>query len=153
MTRIVVGVDGTEQSREAVAWALRHATGRRDSVQAIMTVPTDGLAEPDRLGRLLDAQDTLAEVVEAGTLAAGTIPTRLSRSVVEGDPAAVLVESTRGADLLVLASHHMATLSNPGLSTVSVACIRDGSCPVLVLPSGPPEQPEIAALVPTGTAA
>ncbi len=153
MTRIVVGVDGTEQSRHAVAWALAHARSSSDTVQAIMTVPTEGLAEPVRLERLLEAQQTVASVVEDAAADAQVEAAAVSRSVVEGDPTTVLVESTRGADLLVLASHHMSTMRDPGLSKVSVACIRAGSCPVLVLPSGPREQLEEASLVPAESAA
>lgn len=153
MTRIVVGVDGSEQSRHAVAWALGHARGATDSVQAIMTVDAEGLSEPDRLEKLLDAQQTLASVVGDAAADVQADATTVSRSVVEGDPTSVLVESTRGADLLVLASHHMSTMRDPDLSKVSVACIRAGSCPVLVLPSGPREQVEQASLVPAASAA
>jgi nucleotide-binding universal stress UspA family protein len=133
---VVVGIDGSEQSRRALDWALTYATGCAAAVQAIMTVSTKDL--PDPADRLRTAERTLLGMVDAARRARPDAPV-VSAEVIDGDPAVVLVDATRGADLVVLGSHGMSKISNPALGSVSLACIRLGSCPVLVIPAGRPE--------------
>ena len=49
MSLVVVGVDGSDQSRRALAWALPYAAGCGATVQAVMTVNTKDLDDV-RLG-------------------------------------------------------------------------------------------------------
>jgi nucleotide-binding universal stress UspA family protein len=133
---VVVGIDGSEQSRRALDWALTYAAGCSAAVQAIMTVSTKDL--PDPADRLRAAESTLLSMVAAARRARPDAPV-VSAEVIDGDPAVVLVDATRGAELVVLGSHGMSKISNPVLGSVSLACIRLGSCPVLVIPAGRPE--------------
>lgn len=137
MALVVVGVDGSDQSRRALDWALRYAAGCGAAVQAIMTLNTKDLPDTERLDRMRESELLLAEMVHAGVNGWAAPP--VSSEVIEGDPAVVLVDATRGADLIVLGSHGMSKISNPVLGSVSLACIRMGSCPVLVIPAGRPE--------------
>ena len=137
---MLVGVDGSEQSKRALAWALGYAQVQEAAVEAVMTVPkTDDSAETHAMKR--EAEAILAAIVEAAT---SRLPdaTPVATEVVAGDPAVVLVNASRSADLLVLGSHGMSKISNPALGSVSTACIRMGSCPVVVIPSGKPEPPD-----------
>jgi nucleotide-binding universal stress UspA family protein len=137
---VVVGVDGSEQSRRALRWALPYASLVGTSVEAIMTVtPTDDAAETHATQRA--AADELASFVD-DVVSSVDDPPPVSFEVVPGDPAVVLVNASRRAELVVLGSHGMSKISNPALGSVSTACIRMGSCPVLVIPAGRPEPPD-----------
>lgn len=144
---MLVGVDGSEQSARALDWAVSHARSQGAAVEAVMTVPkTDDSAETHAMMR--EADSILTTMIETAT-SGPEHPVPVSAEVVAGDPAVVLVNASRGADLLVLGSHGMSSISNPALGSVSTACIRMGSCPVLVIPAGKPEPPDDgAALAP-----
>lgn len=146
MSLIVVGVDGSEQSRRAFDWAVTYAADRSAVVQAITTVETKDLADDERQARLVAAERMVARLVTDATQDVPS-PPRITYDVVEGDPSIVLVDASRGADLIVLGSHGMSSLRNPALGSVSLACIRMGSCPVLVIPAGIPERIEGADLL------
>ena len=144
---MLVGVDGSEQSERALAWAVSYAQTQDAAVEAVMSVrKTDDSAETHAM--LREAEAILATMIERATGGLDrAVP--VSAEVVVGDPAVVLVNASRNADLLVLGSHGMSTISNPALGSVSTACIRMGSCPVLVIPAGKPEPSDDgAALAP-----
>ncbi len=132
---IVVGVDGSEQSERALSLALHYAVLGDVGVQAIMTVDADGHDEASANDVLLQAEHRLSRIV-ADALEASADKPSVAMEVVVGDPAVVMVDASRSADMVVLGSHGMSKLRNPVLGTVSLACIRLGSCPVLVIPAG-----------------
>ena len=133
MSLIVVGVDGSEQSRRALVWAFTNAEPMRASVQAVMVVDTSGMDEVTRATRLEQTERRLADLVEAAK-ADLPQPPPVTSQVVEGDPVAAKLEATHRADLMVFGAHHMTSISNPAMGTVSLACTRYGACPVLVVP-------------------
>ena len=56
----------------------------------------------------------------------------VSRQVVRGHPANVLVEASRGADLLVVGSRGHGTVVGMLLGSVSHHCVLHAECPVVV---------------------
>jgi nucleotide-binding universal stress UspA family protein len=146
MSLIVVGVDGSEQSRRALVWAFANAGPMRASVQAVMVVDTSGMDEVVRATRLEQTERVLAALVEAAK-SEYPQPPQVTWEVVEGDPVAAMLEATRRADLMVFGAHHMTSISNPALGTVSLACSRYGACPVLVVPERVAEVERCADLV------
>ena len=52
---------------------------------------------------------------------------------VEGHPAHVLIEASRGAELLVVGSRGHGAFSGMVLGSVSQHCVTQAHCPVLVL--------------------
>jgi nucleotide-binding universal stress UspA family protein len=86
-------------------------------------------------GRMVAAAQTLiAEEIRA-------LPPHETQGVplalepVEGIPADVLVEAAHDADLLVLGSHGHSRQLHQVLGSVSEACIRHATCPVLIIPA------------------
>lgn len=144
---IVVGIDGSEQSRRALAWAVRHALDTSAAVQAITVVATKGLDEPERADRLATAERMVAEMV-GEVVRDYPQPLTVTYEVAEGDPTLVLLDASQRADLLVFGAHEMRSIRQPALGTVSAACIRMGGCPVLVIPVAVPEPAVSADLVP-----
>ena len=145
MSLIVVGVDGSEPSRRALTWALRHGSRTGLAVQAIAAVETKNLDDQARRQRLDDAEQALARTVDRAAESCTTTPV-LTYEVVEGDPTVVMVDASHRAELIVLGAHPMTSIRHPELSTVSVACIRMGACPVLVVPAGAAEPAPCADL-------
>jgi nucleotide-binding universal stress UspA family protein len=134
--RIVVGVDGSEPSKAALRWAIGQAKLTGGSVDAVMSwrypsafglAPTAG-ADVDFEG---DARDALtAALSEAGGLEPD-VPVR--PLVVEGHAAEVLVQASKGADLLVVGSRGRGAFTSTMIGSVSINCVLHAHCPVLVL--------------------
>jgi len=149
---IVVGVDGSEGGRRALEWAIREADARGSAVQAVTAWSWDGLdfgpvtainSTEAREGatRLLD-DEIRALVTRHGS----HVP--VAAEVVEGAPADVLAAAGRAADLLVLGSHGHSRVRHTVLGSVSEACIRKATCPVVVMPVPAPDRAGEAEPVP-----
>jgi len=142
MHRIVVGVDGSEGSDEALRWALRCATETRATVEAVNAWElsyewVDGYfphierwcQEASRSARvILDAAVDRAVAGQAGSVG-------VSRTVVEGPAARVLIEEAKGADLLVVGSRGRGGFVGLLLGSVSEQCVQHACCPVVVVPT------------------
>jgi nucleotide-binding universal stress UspA family protein len=139
---IVVGVDGSSGSRQALAWALEHARSTGATVQVVTAYSwhadwTYAAGGPeDQTQRATALQDQEIELVLRGY---GN-PPELSRLVAEGSPVDVLTHAAEGADMLVLGSHGHGHLATALLGSVSAACVRHGSTPVLVVPTVRPTE-------------
>jgi nucleotide-binding universal stress UspA family protein len=132
--RVVVGVDGSESSKQALRWAARLAAADGSRIEAITAwdypqaynSPVDPNWRPD-----LDAQaildGTLAEVF-GDAPPAGLVPI-----VRHGPPRTVLIGASQGAELLVIGSRGHGGFAGLLLGSVSSACSEHAHCPVLVL--------------------
>ena len=140
MGRIVVGVDGSQASVRALAWAVAEAERRQDDLEAIITwqYPYMGSAgfapvplfDPDKLAASAAAQ--LDQAIEAA-IEREDERSRVARRVIEGSPAASLVEAATGADLLVVGSRGHGGLVGTLLGSVSYQCLHHARCPVVVV--------------------
>ena len=137
MYRIVVGVDGSDGGRLALRWAVHEASTRGGTVQAVTAWECDDL-DPARADDPADvrerAEHTLADEI-AGLPSTGVV---IAAEVVEGRPARVLCTAARDADILVLGGHGHSRVWHAVLGSVSEECVRDATCPVVVVPSGHP---------------
>ncbi len=133
---IVVGVDGSPSSIAALRWAIRQAKLTGSSVDAVTAwqVPTAyGLAPigEDAFDFEADAKKILADALnEVSGTESGVV---IRSSVVEGNPADVLVWAARGADQLVVGSRGHGGLTAALLGSVSQHCVHHTSCPVTVI--------------------
>jgi nucleotide-binding universal stress UspA family protein len=132
---IVVGIDGSESSLHAVRWAVHQAELTGSPLEVIMTwewPPSYGwpLPLPSEYDPASDTEklvtDATAEVREAHP----DLDIRIR--VVEGHPAPVLVEASRGADLLVVGSRGHGEFAGMLLGSVSEHCVTNAHCPVVV---------------------
>ncbi|MFF2750283.1 universal stress protein [Kitasatospora sp. NPDC058048] len=136
---IVVGVDGSASSREALAWALRQARLDGREVEAVIAwhlPPTSGWGGVPVPGSALEeaARETLAEAVDGERAAVPDVP--VTRRVVEGNAGQVLVEASRGAGLLVVGCRGLGGMAGVLLGSVSRHCAEHAKCPVLVVRDG-----------------
>ena len=58
-------------------------------------------------------------------------------SAVEGRAARVLVETAKGADLLVIGNRGLGEVGEVLLGSVGLHCVAHASCPVVVVPENP----------------
>ncbi len=134
--RIVVGVDGSDSSMRALDWAIAQAELTRASVLVVAAwhwpaalgwgIP---LAPPYNPSQ--DAETVLENVLVP--IRAKHPEVKIESRVVEGHPAPVLVEASKGADLLAVGSRGYGEFAGMLLGSVSEHCVSNAPCPVLVL--------------------
>ncbi len=133
--RIVVGVDGSEGSKEALRWAAGQAqlTGASLEVVTAWEVPVVPYGIWAGYDAGPEAQETLQQTVQEvlGTVEEGDVVLRAT----EGRPAFTLLEAAEKADLLVVGSSrgHGAFVGLL-LGSVGPECLTHASCPVVVVP-------------------
>lgn len=140
-TPVVVGVDGSPESREAARLGAVEARARATRVVLLLVLPPAGRrrSREDELtvdravrvaaGLLLDgiAEDVARHVPE--------VP--VSTHVLEGRPADVLAEAGRTAALLVVGSRSTGGIGDVVLGSTAIDLVRAAPCPVLVVPLRP----------------
>ncbi|KJS52843.1 universal stress protein [Streptomyces rubellomurinus] len=140
--RIVVGVDGSPASEQALRWAIDYARAVHGTVHAVAAweypafygwsgpsvVPAEAF-NPEELARQALAE-SIAKV-------AGEDPgVRITRSVVPGNAVQALLEAARGAALLVVGSRGLGGFSGVLLGSVSRHLVEHAPCPVTVVREG-----------------
>jgi nucleotide-binding universal stress UspA family protein len=143
---IVVGVDGSEESRAALRWALEEARLRHTHVRAVhawelplsLIPPQPYLGEPVVTEPLVDvdefrkrAEQLLDHVVHH--VAGDTGDVHVEQDVRDGHPSDVLVKASENADLLVVGSRGRGGFAGLLLGSVSQACAHHASCPVVII--------------------
>jgi nucleotide-binding universal stress UspA family protein len=136
---IVVGIDGSEQSERAVAWAVGQAGAEHRPLTLVHAVndPAMAYAEaavavpPEAREALLAAgHEVLARAREhVGRLDPELV---VHEVVVFDDAREVLIELSRDAHLVVVGSRGRGKLRSLLLGSVGVALVRHAECPVVV---------------------
>ena len=134
--RIVVGVDGSEGSKAALQWAARQAklTGASlDAVAAWDFPATYGWVPvpPEDLDFAGFAEKSLTDTV--GEVFGKDVPASLSHRVIQGHPAEVLVEASKGAELLVVGSRGYGGFTDALLASVSTYVVHHAHGPVTIV--------------------
>jgi nucleotide-binding universal stress UspA family protein len=138
--RIVVGVDGSPSSQEALRWAARQAGLTGATLEAVIAwhwpLMVGGYAWPP-VG-VLEATDFSKEarrvLTEAITSALGPNPSVPVTEVVgEGPPPRVLLDAADGADMLVVGSRGYGGFAEALLGSVSQHCVHHAACPVVII--------------------
>ncbi|KIQ64621.1 hypothetical protein TR51_10305 [Kitasatospora griseola] len=133
--RIVVGVDGSASSRRALWWAIGQARLTGAVVDAVIawiypTLYGWAMTAPDpQLHHT--AEQVLARAVEE--VAGARPPVEIRQIAVVGHAARVLLEQSRGADLLVVGSRGHGGFTGALLGSVSLHCVQHATCPVVVV--------------------
>jgi nucleotide-binding universal stress UspA family protein len=133
--RVVVGIDGSQASLDALAWAARQAdlTGARLEVLAAWEWPTSfgwAVPLPNDFDPEAEVQSTLDDA--AGTVRAAYPALAVDARVVRGHPARALVEASKGADLIVVGSRGHGEFVGMLIGSVSEYCTTNAHCAVLV---------------------
>jgi nucleotide-binding universal stress UspA family protein len=135
---IVVGVDESESSRRALAWAAGEALRRGSTLEVVTTWSWDAVEGAPLAAVDPEAMSEIAETTQKDAIAAVLAPMdprpAYARIVVQASPAAALVQASRTADLLVVGTHGRGPVRSFLLGSVSQAVIKHSACPVVVMP-------------------
>lgn len=141
-TKIVVGVDGSASSKEAIKWAVQQAQLSGAGLEAVIAFDPP-IAAYGGLGGLpsdLDleanshnvAEKAVSEVLDSMGLNKLEIPIR----VVENNPSVALLKASETAGLLVVGSSGHGPFARTLLGSVAQRCVHHASCPVVVVRHG-----------------
>ncbi|HSP39328.1 MAG TPA: universal stress protein [Frankiaceae bacterium] len=139
---IVVGIDGSPSSIDALRWAGTQAevTGAGLRVVSAWSWPAiSGYAPPPpEMDLEKDARVVASSAVRQAFGESSKIPVDVV--VAEGSPAAVLLKQAREADLLVVGSRGHGAFAGMLLGSVSSHCVSHAACPVVVVRGEPRHQ-------------
>ena len=139
MDRIVVGVDGSDGSKEALRWALSEARLRGAALRIVYAwkMPLNvangfaPVAIPDSTTMHELARQRLDKTVDEVVGHAKDV--QVERRSVEGMAARVLVAAAAGADLLVVGSRGHGGFVGLLLDSVGQQCASHAACPVVIV--------------------
>ncbi|MFD0313032.1 universal stress protein [Streptomyces flavalbus] len=147
MTRpITAGVDGTEESHAALAWAAREAVRRGAPLRVVHAwryEPGEGLDAQGRDDQERWVRDAVGQAVrEVRERHTGL---EVSADVVEGGAVETLLAAAADAGTLVLGSRGHGRLVGFLLGSVGQQVIAEAACPVVLVRSGESTAGEVAA--------
>lgn len=141
ISRIVVGVDGSESSRAALQWAYQEAAHHGASLTAVSTWHPPSLPMSPPYGAMTDkdyqsqpkqqALDLLEQLTS--DLEAREPAVDVRTSIEEGNPAKVLIDRSKEADLLVVGSRGHGGFAGMLLGSVSQHLVAHAECPVVII--------------------
>lgn len=134
----VVGVDGSDVSKGAVAYAAKTAAGRGIKLHVVMaysipsTMFAEGMAPPQQLVDHFEkeAEPAVQEAIQIARDAAPEL--EITGAVAEGNPAQLFIEYSREAKMIVLGSRGLGALKGVVLGSVSAHVATNAFCPVIV---------------------
>ena len=135
--RIVVGMDGSDPSKAALAWAIRQGRLTGATVEAVIAweLPVNFGTPAPLIPPRTDFEEVAREVITLAIAdASGPDEHVTIRSkVVEGNAPQVLLDASAGADLLVVGSRGHGGFVEALLGSVGQHCVHHATCPVVVI--------------------
>lgn len=129
---VVVGVDGSQCSKDALRWAANYAELAGATLRAVISYKTElYVGGSPNAGLTAQAREALDEAVSNVLGAKPSVS--VTSDVIAGHPAQVLVEASRSADLLVVGSRGHGAFVGMFLGSVSNHCVHHAKCPVVVV--------------------
>jgi nucleotide-binding universal stress UspA family protein len=133
--RIIVGIDGSLASIGALRWAARQASLTDSILDVVMTwdwPPSYGWAMPFPTG--YDPEESVRKVLDEAVadLRTSYPDIDITARVLRGHPAPLLVEESKGANVLVVGSRGHGEFAGMLIGSVSEFCATNAHCPVLV---------------------
>jgi nucleotide-binding universal stress UspA family protein len=147
MSVVVVGIDGSEQSKRALRWALEEARLRGAGLRVVhawmwASATFSGFAGPVISETIESMQKAAVELVGGlVTEVVGPDPdVEIETLVVEGAAAPSLIEAARDAEVLVVGSRGHGGFAGLLLGSVSQQCAHHATCPVVIVPRAKADQ-------------
>lgn len=136
---VVVAVDGSEASNNAIRWAANTANKRGVPLRlaASYTMPqflyAEGMVPPQELFDELQTE-TMETVEAARTIAHEVAPDiKIGYTIAEGSPIDMLLEMSSDVTMIVMGSRGLGGLSGMVMGSVSAAVVSHAKCPVVVV--------------------
>jgi nucleotide-binding universal stress UspA family protein len=137
--RIVVGVDGSAPSIEALRWAIHQAWLSGGTVDVVIAwefgIGAGGFGLPPASGMAgIDYAELAAKALSAAIAEVSLPPgVPVNQFVVEGRAGEVLLRAAQNADLLVVGHSGHGGFASALMGSVSIRCLHHASCPVVVV--------------------
>jgi nucleotide-binding universal stress UspA family protein len=130
---VVVGVDGSTGSRDAVRWAAKYARMAGAELRAVATWrwPNYLTRIPPGMDLEADTRRTLQQVIAEIGAELPDVP--IGERVVDGPAGPALLSQAADASLLVVGAQGRAAFPGMLLGSVAEYCVRNGPCPVVVV--------------------
>lgn len=141
MSRIVVGIDGSEPSRRALRWAIARAGSWGADLDVVHSLELPLTAAPF-VGPMgvetieAEAANLLRAEVDAALATASEQPANVRQLVGRSDAATSIGEAAQGADLVVVGSRGRGGFKGLLLGSVSHRVVHASPCPVVVIAEG-----------------
>ena len=134
---IVVGIDGSECSHQALTWALDEAkrSGRSLLLVHAWHWTADAISSPLSLAGVPDSRKGGHSLLASASARAKRYGVSARTHLAEGSPAAALTELSEDAAMLVVGAHGHRGLNRVLVGSVSQGCLRHARCPVVVVGS------------------
>jgi nucleotide-binding universal stress UspA family protein len=128
--RVVVGIDGSKASVRALEWAVAEAARSGAIVEGHASYGSGYLYLSSQ-----DVRNFMSEAIDAAASHVAAIAPGVSFKGVleEGLASEILVEASKGADLLVVGSRGRG-FGGLLLGSVSQQCARHAHCPIVIVP-------------------
>ncbi len=135
-SRIVVGVDGSQSSKDALAWALAQGARTGASVLVVLAweMPTSfgwPAPLPESYDPEKDANTALDSIL--AECIPGDSKVAVERLVAQGHPAPVVLEAARDAEMIVLGSRGHGAFTGMLLGSVTEYVSSHAHCPVVIV--------------------
>jgi nucleotide-binding universal stress UspA family protein len=134
--RVVVGVDGTQNTLRAVRYAALAATAAGADLEVVHVVPLRLPVGPVRPVEPPEFEDLAQSIVQdAAVLARVTVPgLTVHTRLMHGPTVRALVAASSEADLVVMGAQHEGTLAHVWTGRVSIGVAARAACPSVVVP-------------------
>ena len=136
---VVVAVDGSPASHNAVRWAANTANKRGIPLRlaSSYTMPqflyAEGMVPPQELFDDLQSE-TMEKIDEARAIAHEVAPEiKIGHTIAEGSPIDMLLDMAHDVTMIVMGSRGLGGLSGMVMGSVSAAVVSHASCPVVVV--------------------
>jgi nucleotide-binding universal stress UspA family protein len=144
--RIVVGVDGSRHSVEALRWGAYQASALGAGLEVVTAweypASFGWAAVPSDWDPAKDMEKVLQDAVSEAF--GDRLPSGLDLQVRQGGAARVLIEASQGATMLVVGSRGHGGFAGMLLGSVSANVAEHASCPVLII-HGDQSAPAVAS--------
>jgi nucleotide-binding universal stress UspA family protein len=144
MSGIVVGIDGSHNSSHALEWAMSEAALRAADLTVITvnSVPVgywsgQPVELPGDAERVEEIRKSAQEAVDKAAVALGDKqPKSVTVVAISGFPAKTLIDTSAGADLMVVGSRGGGGFGPLVLGSICSQVVHHSKCPVAVIPAG-----------------
>jgi len=138
--RVVVGVDGSAESVQALSWAASYAAATGATIDALLSwhypaavgVAPPGVA-PKPMNEEMSAAAQAALEIALTEVFGTTAPDKVHTTIAYGHPAEVLIDASKDADLLVVGNRGHGAFTGMLTGSVSIHCVNHAYCPVVVV--------------------
>jgi nucleotide-binding universal stress UspA family protein len=130
---IIVGVDGSDASMDALRWALHQAKVTDSTLEAVTSWRYANEYGAEVLGADVNWELLAGKILDETLTKVDANGEKITRTVSQGHPAEVLTDASTNADLLVVGSRGHGGFAAMVLGSVGVHVCAHAHCPVVVV--------------------